>query len=109
MRTELDPNVVYVPSDDIVVREVLGEMIIVPLVSGMGDADDDLFTMNETGQSIWDRLDGEKSVAQIVSDLAEEYPGSLETIRRDTEGFLAELLKRKIIVVLDELKKATCS
>ena len=33
-------------------REIEGELIIVPLVAGIGDADDELFTLNETGKAI---------------------------------------------------------
>ena len=47
---------VYKPSDDVVAREIEGEIIIVPLVAGIGDIEDELFTLNETGKAIWDKL-----------------------------------------------------
>ena len=40
---------VFYPSEDVVAREIEGEVIIVPLVAGIGDMDDELFTLNETG------------------------------------------------------------
>ena len=44
---------VFSPSDEIVSREIEGEIIIVPLTSGMGDMEDELFTLNETGRAMW--------------------------------------------------------
>ena len=49
-------DAVYAVSDDVVAREIEGEIIIVPLVAGIGDLEDELFTLNETGKAIWDRL-----------------------------------------------------
>jgi len=37
---------VYAVSDDVVAREIEGEIIIVPLVAGIGDLEDELFTLN---------------------------------------------------------------
>ena len=54
---------VYIPSDDVVAREIEGELIIVPLVAGIGDMEDELFTLNETGKAVWKRLDGKENLA----------------------------------------------
>ena len=53
-------DLIYVPSEDVVARIIEDEIIIVPLVAGIGDADEELYTMNETGRAIWQRLDGKK-------------------------------------------------
>jgi len=64
---------VYGPSDDVVAREIEGEIIIVPLVAGIGDIEDELFTLNETGKAIWDKLDGQRSLADVVAELTPEF------------------------------------
>ena len=46
-------DIIYVPSEDVVAREIEGEMIIVPIASGIGDMEDELYTLNETGKAIW--------------------------------------------------------
>jgi hypothetical protein len=51
-------HAVYVPSDDVVAREIKRELIIVPLVSGIGDVEDELYTLNEASKAFWDWLDG---------------------------------------------------
>ena len=97
MSKRVDLTAIYISSDDVVAREVEGEMLIVPLMSGIGDSDEDLFTMNEEGRSIWGRLDGAKRLEQIVSEVAQEYGERPETIRKDVEGFVTELLNRNIV------------
>lgn len=100
VKSELDAT--YLPSEDIVVREIEGELIIVPLVSGIGDMEDELFTLNETGRAIWEKLDGTKTLRDIVGDLSSEYEASPGEIERDVIGLVEELLKRKIIVEAKE-------
>jgi hypothetical protein len=75
MDNKVDPNGTYVPSDDVVVREIEGELIIVPLVSGIGNIEDELFTLNETGRAIWERLDGKKSLKDLAKDPYNPPPG----------------------------------
>ena len=41
---------VYAVSEDVVAREIEGEIIIVPLVAGIADEEDELLTLNATGQ-----------------------------------------------------------
>jgi hypothetical protein len=89
---------VYVPSEYIVAREIEGELIIVPLVAGIGDLEDELFTLNETGKAIWDRLDGETSLAGVVAALAQEYSASPGEIERDVRGLIEELVRRRMLV-----------
>ena len=100
MRVKADLVASYLPSEDIVVREIEGELIIVPLVSGIGDMEDELFTLNETGRAIWERLDGRKPLGDIVSELSSEYDASPGEIERDVIGLAEELLKRKILVAM---------
>ncbi|OPZ44158.1 MAG: Coenzyme PQQ synthesis protein D [Euryarchaeota archaeon ADurb.BinA087] len=94
---ELDMDARYIPSGNIVAREIEGELIIVPLVSGIGDIDDELFSVNETGKVIWDRLDGKTSLTQVVQLLADQYSVSRQEMEQDVRGFVGELLKRKMI------------
>lgn len=98
MSDKIDLDKVYAPSEDVVVREIEGEVVIVPLVSGIGDMEDELFTLNETGRDIWKRIDGSKSLAAVVRELAEEYDAPAGFIEGDVVGLLEELLVRRMIV-----------
>jgi hypothetical protein len=88
----------YAPSDDVVVREIEGEIIIVPLVAGVGDLEDELFTLNGTGRAIWHRLDGRKTLRAVADELAGEFDAPAGTIEEDVLGLMEELARRKMIV-----------
>jgi hypothetical protein len=98
MTGKIDLGRAYRPSDDVVVREIEGEIVIVPLVSGIGDLEDELLTLNETGRAIWSRLDGTRPLAAIVAELQAEYEDAPGALPEDVAGFLQELLDRGMIV-----------
>jgi hypothetical protein len=98
MKSKVNIDAAYCPSEDLVCREIEGELIIVPLVAGMGDMEDELFTLNETGKAIWGKLDGKKSLKAVASELSSEYQAPLGEIEKDVIGLITELLKRKMLV-----------
>ena len=98
MEAKLNSGAIYTPSDDVVAREIEGELIIVPLTSGIGDMEDDLFTLNETGRAIWDRLDGKKNLKEIVAELRNGFEDEAGEIEQDVVGLTSELLKRRMLV-----------
>jgi len=98
MKTQVDLNSVYAPSEDVVAREVQGELIIIPITNGIGDLEDEIFTLNETGRAIWNKLDGKKSLKKTVDCLALEFEAGNAEIRKDVLGLAGELLKRKMLV-----------
>jgi len=98
MTDKIELGRAYRPSEDVVVREIEGEIVIVPLASGIGDIEDELLSLNETGRAIWERLDGSRSLAEVVAELEAEYEGGEGLVRRDVLGFLQELFDRRMIV-----------
>ncbi len=98
MTTDVRLNTRYAPSQDIVAREIEGELIIVPLVAGIGDLEDELFTVNETGRAIWNLLDGRKTLQDVAIQLGGEFDAAPVDITEDVAGFTAELLKRRMLV-----------
>ncbi len=85
-------------SDDVVARVIDGVLIIVPLTTGIGNMEDDLFSLNETGTSIWNMLDGRKTMKEVCAALEEEYLAGPGEIEQDVLGIVEELLKRRILV-----------
>jgi len=86
------------PSEDIVAREIEGEIIIVPLVAGIGDAEDELYTLNETGQAIWQKLDGARTLGAVVDALESEFDTPRAELEADVLGFCGEMTRRGILV-----------
>ncbi len=89
---------VYLPSEDIVAREIEGELIIVPLVAGIGDLEDELYTLNETGKAIWKLLDGKNTLRQVSVMLLDEFDAAAGEIEADVLGLAGELCRRRMLV-----------
>jgi hypothetical protein len=89
---------VYTVSQEVVAREIEGELIIVPLAAGIGDLEDELYTLNDSGKAVWALLDGGRSLKQVVQALSDEYEAPLEEIEQDVLGLVGELARRRILV-----------
>jgi len=96
-------SAVYAPSKDVVTREIEGELIIIPLVSGIGDAENELFTLNDAGKAIWDRLDGKKTLKDVMKELSVEFEALGEELDGDVIELVTELLRRRIIVEISRV------
>ena len=89
---------IYKLSEDIVAREIQGEFIIIPITSGIADLEDAIFSLNKTGQAIWHRLNGKRSLKDLADDLGAEFKSPKIEIEKDVLGLAEELLKRKMLV-----------
>ncbi|NLE11729.1 MAG: PqqD family protein [Actinobacteria bacterium] len=97
MDTRIGLDAVCVPSEDVVARQIEGMIVIVPLVAGIGDADDELYTLNETGQAIWQRLDGVRTLNDVVTDLEPEFDADRGDLETDVLGFAVAMVDRGIL------------
>lgn len=98
MKTKVKLDAVYTASSDVVVREVESEMIIIPFASGVDDSENEPYFLNTTGHIIWQRLDGRRSLKNVVRDLAAEFNTPAKIIEKDVIGFVEKLLMRKMLV-----------
>jgi hypothetical protein len=99
MNTQITLSSICSPSEDVVVREIEGDMIIVPLVSGIGDADDELYTLNESGKAIWQKLDGQKTLSVVTKELKDVFSSDASEIEKDVLGFASEMVDRGMLIV----------
>ena len=97
MQDKIDLNKVYARSEDVIARQIEDEYIIIPLVGGIGNIDDCMFSMNKTGKKIWDMLDGSINLNSIVDDLISEYEIQKDQAEKDVQGFMQELMERRIV------------
>ena len=91
---------IYAPSEDVVAREIEGEFIIIPIATGVGDMEDELYSLNESGKAIWDKLDGKKTLDAVKAELIDEYEVDEKEIEIDIKSFVQELAVRNIIVAV---------
>lgn len=99
MHLQTGLETVCTPSLDVVSREIEGDIIIVPLIAGIGDADDELYTLNETGKAIWQRLDGMRTLRDVVAELALEFDADQAQLETDVCGFAAAMVDKGILSV----------
>jgi len=52
---------------------------------------DSVHTLNATSRFVWDRCDGEHTVADITAEISAHYAVSLEEARRDVDGILEQM------------------
>ena len=95
----LSKESIPIKSEDIVSREIEGELLIVPIASGIGDMEDELYTLNETGKEIWNLIDGKRNLDAIATDLSSRYDSQKDEITRDVIGITSELLDRRILLI----------
>ena len=101
MEAKVTLGATYLPSEDVVFRDIEGELIIVPLTWGVGGVEEEadaIFTLNEAGRAIWDRLDGQRSLKAVVAELAAEFEAAEGQIEADVLGLVGELVKRRMLV-----------
>jgi hypothetical protein len=98
MSEDIGLEMVFMVSDDIVVREIGGEIIIVPITAGIGDMEDELYTVNEAGKEILKMYDGSRSLDQIAAVLSTKFNTPVTEIQQDVLGFTKELFKRNMLV-----------
>jgi len=99
----IDLESIYIPSDKVVARKIEDELIIVPIQNGFADLDDAMFSLNETGQAVWEKLgSSHNSVKSLCSGLADEFDADFEEIQNDVMDLLDQLYQKKLIIQLKE-------
>lgn len=75
---------------EFVTRSIAGETLVVPVRGQVGDLNA-IYNLNEVGAFIWERIDGRKSVTQVVQAVLEEFKVALEQAEKETSEFIAAL------------------
>jgi hypothetical protein len=99
MNVPVTLETVCAPSEDVVAREIEGDIVIVPLVAGICDAEDELYTLNPTAKAVWNMLDGQRTLGQVAAALIEEFDAEQAEIEADVLGFASEMTRRGILAV----------
>lgn len=81
---------IYARDTDLVVRKVGDEAILVPVRNRVGDLDS-VVTLNESALSVWNLLDGKRSVSEIAAAVTSEYDVPPAVAAADVSELLGEL------------------
>jgi hypothetical protein len=91
----------YTKDADLVTRDVAGETIIVPIKNKVGDLGS-IYTLNEIGSTIWQLIDGKKSVNEIAKAVCNAYEVTPHVAEKDTLEFLNSLKEAGLLRLSDE-------
>jgi len=86
----------FIRNHEVVSRQIQGELIIVPVRSGVGDLNS-LYTLNPVGSVLWEFLAEGHTVPEMVERVCEEFEVTPEQARKDIEAFLDSLEGEKLI------------
>jgi Coenzyme PQQ synthesis protein D (PqqD) len=87
----------FVRNQDVVSRKIDGELIIVPVRSGVGDLNS-LYTLNPVGSVLWDFMSEHHTVGEMVERVCEEFEVTTTQAQQDIEVFLDSLLEEKLVL-----------
>lgn len=76
---------------DFVYRVVAGQAVLVPVRAGVADLQS-IFTLNEVGSEVWERIAPERTVGEIVDAITGAFSVSPQVASDDVRTFLERLL-----------------
>ena len=81
---------------EFVLREIAGDYIIIPTGATVLEFNG-LITVNEVGVTIWNMLQEEVTMDELVQGVLAEYDVEEDVARKDIQEFLEELVKGGIL------------
>jgi hypothetical protein len=93
----LDLESVLVHSPSIVTRKTGNEYILIPVTDNIADMTS-IYTLNDTGAFIWDLIDGQKKIEEIIDALAGEYNVDKKSATDDVFDFIDKMKMYLVIV-----------
>lgn len=87
----LSDDVILVRAEGVIEAEVDGEQIL------LSPKDMSYFGLRNTGGPVWELIDGERTVSDVVASLQERYEGDADEIREQTLEFLDALVASGLV------------
>ncbi len=89
-------NNVFIQDENIICREIAGELIIVPVRGNLADMET-IFSIEGSAGQIWQQLDGNNSLADIRDSMLETFDVEEETINSDIVEFVDEIYNAGLV------------
>ena len=93
----------FVRNREVVARQIEGELVIVPIRSGVGDLNS-LYTLNQVGSVLWDFMNEGHTIEEMVSRVCDEFEVSWSQAQNDIQNFLGAMLEEKLVQPLAEAR-----
>ncbi|HVM74500.1 MAG TPA: PqqD family protein [Candidatus Saccharimonadales bacterium] len=89
-------DVRFIRNQDVVARNIQGELIIVPIRRGVGDLNS-LYTLNPVGAVLWDFMNEGHTIGEMVTRVCDEFEVTASRARQDIEAFLDSLVQEQLV------------
>lgn len=97
MKKNINIKHTYSRSDKVVAKKIEDDLVIVPLISGIGNLDSELYSLNRTGTAIWEKLDGKSNLESIIHELAGEFDSEFDQMKDGIINLMEDLQKKDLI------------
>jgi hypothetical protein len=87
---------IFKRNKDVVCRKIGNEYMLIPVRSRLSD-DDCLYSFNETGSLIWDRLNGRNSLKDIVEEIVRKSGKKRSVVEKDCLAFVRDLGREGLV------------
>ena len=89
-------NKVFMRNCDVISRKIAGELFLVPVKGKIADMEN-IFALTAVAEYIWDRLDGRKSLNEILNNVLDRFDIEREQAESDIKEFILELMGAGLI------------
>ena len=89
-------------NENLVFRQIDDETILVPIKNNVGDMES-IYNLNEVGAFVWEHLDGNKTLLDIKSMIAEAFEVAPEDAERDLMEFVGQLEEIEAVFEMPEV------
>ncbi len=88
----MELDTVFARSESVVSRKIVDELILVPLRKTAAEMET-LYTLNEVGARVYELIDGERRVKEIVESIVSEFDVERGDAETDVRVFIEQLLE----------------
>src|SRR5512146_1781171 len=81
---------IYRKQEGVISRKIAGEVLLVPVMGDLADMQK-IFSLGPVAESIWEKIDGEKTVRQITEEIVETFAIGKDEAEADLLEFHDEL------------------
>lgn len=88
----MDLSTCYQKVPSVVGRRIEDEVILVPIGRNIGDLQN-IYTLNEVAACVWEAIDGNRTLAEVVDVIIQEFDVDRERAELDTLEFAGQLVE----------------
>lgn len=88
----MELDTVFARNDQVVSRKIVDELILVPMRKDVADTET-LYTLNEVGARVYELIDGERPLREIMDTIVSEFEVTPQQAESDVREFVAQLLE----------------